>query len=207
MNITCHNCKARFNIPDNKIPADKDTALRCPKCREKIIIPAAGRTKSPGAARPQPRQAFSEHLFDGAHHNAIVCIGNPELKARIHAGIRQMGFNTETAEDTRSAFAKMEYNIYHLVIIDDEFDSNTGISEIISRMNDIDMSLRRRICVIWLSSKFTTGDDMAALHASVNSIINIKDMSRFESCLSRALTDHRNLYTVYNASLKQAGRA
>ena len=204
MNITCHNCKARFNIPDNKIPADRDAAFKCPRCREKIIVPAAGRT-NPGHG-PQSHQDFSE-LFNGTHHNALVCIGNPGLKAKIHAGIRQMGFNTETAEDTRAAFIKMEYNIYHLVTIDDEFDSNSGISEIISRMNDIDMSLRRRICVVWFSRKFTTGDDMAALHASVNSIINVKDIARFESCLSRALTDHRNLYTVYNTSLKQAGRA
>lgn len=38
MEVTCGHCKAKLNIPDEKIPKDQRVKVRCPKCNEKIIL-------------------------------------------------------------------------------------------------------------------------------------------------------------------------
>ncbi|MBU8848513.1 MAG: hypothetical protein KOO64_03165 [Desulfobacterales bacterium] len=139
--------------------------------------------------------------------NALVCIDGDDLKKKVYSIIKQMGLKVEAVTDTKAALKKLEYHIYHLVIIDDAFDQNKGLSGILDRMNTIDMSLRRRICLVWVSNKFNTSDNMAALHSSVNHIIHQDDIINLKTFLSRALVEHKNFYTVYNDSLKQAGKA
>lgn len=139
--------------------------------------------------------------------NALVCIDGDDLKKKVYSIIKQMGFKVEAVTNTKAALKKLEYHIYHLVIIDDAFDQNKGLSGILDRMNTIDMSLRRRICLVWVSNKFNTSDNMAALHSSVNHIIHQDDIINLKTFLSRALVEHKNFYTVYNDSLKQAGKA
>jgi predicted Zn finger-like uncharacterized protein len=202
MNVTCLHCKTKLNIPDHKLPRDKDAAFKCPKCGEKIHVQAANQ-QTPAGETPAP--FFQLSAEDRA--DALVCIGADADQKKALDVIGRMGFHTEAVIDTRAALNKMEYHIYHLVIVDDAFDRNSGISGIIDRMNAMDMSLRRRICLVWISSRFNTGDHMAALHTSVNAIIHMDDLRHLQGFLSRALTDHKNVYTVYTASLKQMGRA
>jgi len=195
MNVICHNCKTKLNIPDHKIPEDKDTTLKCPKCKEKIHIPAV----------KQQKQVF--HSSFDEQLNALICIDRDDVKKKVYSIVKQMGLKVEAVPNIKAALKKFEYHIYHLVIIDDAFDQNKGVSGIIDRLNTIDMSLRRRICLIWISNKFNTNDNMAALHSSVNYIIHLEDIHHMEAFLSRALMEHKNLYTVYSDSLKLSGKA
>jgi predicted Zn finger-like uncharacterized protein len=38
MEITCDNCAAKLNLPDEKIPKDQRVRVSCPKCKHKITI-------------------------------------------------------------------------------------------------------------------------------------------------------------------------
>ena len=174
---------------------DRELSVKCPKCKAKILIPAA----------KQPDQSFQDPF--GERRNALICVGGDDLKKMAVAVIKQIGLNIEVVTTTKAALNKMEYHIYHLVIMDDAFDGGKGVSGLMERLNSIDMSLRRRICLIRISNKFHTSDDMASLHSSVNTILHSNDIIQLESFLSRALMEHKNFYTVYNDSLKLAGKA
>ncbi|WP_457552358.1 hypothetical protein [Desulfobacula sp.] len=137
---------------------------------------------------------------------AMVCINGDELKKKVVSILKQMGMTVETVPDTKEALKRLAYHIYHLVIFDDSFDQNKGASDIIERMNTIDMSLRRRSCLVRISQKINTNDNLASLHSSVNAIINQNDIARLGPYLSRILRDHKQFYTVYNESLKMAGK-
>ncbi len=173
MNITCENCKTKLNIPDNKIAKDKESSFKCPKCKEKILVPAAKQQKEGGEKK---RQVFS-HSFD-EQQNALICIDDADLKKKAYSLVKQMGINVDTVKDAAAALKKMEYHMYHVVIIDDSFDQNKGLSSIIDRMNTIDMSLRRRICLVYISREYKTNDNMAAMHISVNNIIHIDEKKK-----------------------------
>ncbi|MCK5162903.1 MAG: zinc-ribbon domain-containing protein [Desulfobacula sp.] len=202
MNVTCPNCKTKLNIPDHKIPKDKDTTFKCPKCKEKVHVPAVKKQKP---VKEKPGQILNLSLEERL--NALVCIEDQDLKGKVYSVIKQMGFNAEAVTNTKAALNKMEYHIYHLVIIDEAFDQKKGVLDIISRMNTIDMSLRRRICLVLVSSKFKTNDNMATLHSSVNGIIHPDDITHLEAFLSQVLSEHKNFYMVYNESLKKSGKA
>lgn len=42
MEIFCESCGKQINIPDEKIPAGRSFSLRCPACKQKIQVEAAG---------------------------------------------------------------------------------------------------------------------------------------------------------------------
>ena len=138
--------------------------------------------------------------------NALICINDDDLGTKVVLAVKQMGLNTESVTSAKEALKKLEYHIYHLVIIDDAFDKNKGMAGIIDRMNTMDMSLRRRICIVWVTNKFNTNDNLASLHFSVNAILHQRDIPHLEPFLSRALLEHKHFYTVYNESLKMAGK-
>ncbi len=204
MNITCHNCNTKLNIPDHKLPKDKESTVVCPKCREKIQIPAAPKSHPP---EEEKKNSFYQRRFEDPL-NTLVCVDRSELKPKINSVLDLMGLNAEAAVDMRGAFNRMEYNAYQLLILEDDFDpENKGATGIIERMSAIDMSLRRKICIVLISRKFNTNDNMAALHSSVNNIIHQDDIHHMEAFLSKALAEHKNLYSIYNESLKLVGKA
>lgn len=201
MNVTCHTCNTKFNISDDKIPRGKGVAVKCPKCEERIKISPVSRKKP-----AERKQGQSVRFPFEERRNALVLIDDDDLNKKVYSIIEQMGFQTETEINTKAAVTKMEYHVYHLVIVDDTFDQDKGLSIILKKMNAMDMSLRRNICLVWISNKYNTNDGMAALHSSVNSIIHIDDVMHLEAVLSKCMKEHTNFYTVYNNSLKQMGR-
>lgn len=202
MNIICQQCQAKLTIPDHKLPAKKDATLKCPKCQGKIKIqPAKDLSGFNEQRNPAGPAAFQDR------QSALLCIDSDTIQSQVQPLLRQMGFNIEIVQDTRKALDKMEYHVYQLVLIEDGFDQHQGLSSIIDKMNNLDMSLRRRICLVLISSRFKTNDDMAAMHNSVNSIIRQEDVVHLDAFLLKVLAEHRQFYTVYNDSLRQAGKA
>ncbi len=202
MNVTCHYCNTKLNIPDHKIPKDKNTAVTCPQCKEKIPIHPQKITRQVDEDKKSaPRVSFEDR------RNALVCVGDDVAQKKVHNALKFMGFDIQSVKTADAALSKMEYRIYHMVILDETFDQNLGMSRVIKKMNIMDMYLRRRICLVLLSNRFQTNDNMATLHSSVNNILNVRDITHVESFLTRVILDHKNLYTVFNESLKLAGKA
>ena len=196
MEVTCKNCKLKLTIPDHKIPKDKDSRFKCPKCKEQIKVPAMKLVK----------QNFNFPLEKELNTLALVCVSSGELQKKIYSVVSDIGFDAKEVTTAKEALKELEYHIYPLVIIDEVFDQNRGAEDIIAKLNTIDMSLRRKICLVLISKKFNTNDHMSTLHTSVNSIISINDIEHLTNLLSNIFTEHRNFYTIYNESLKMAGR-
>lgn len=201
MNITCQNCQTKLNIPENKILKDKDSVFKCPKCKEKVIVPLL---KKPAAApeKKAPQAGFSF----AQKQNALICIDDPAARKSAFAVVNSMEFNAEMVMDVKDAMERMEYHIYHLVILDERFDESSGAADLLAWMNEMDMSLRRRICLVLISDNFNSNDGMSALHTSVNDVVNREDIAHLNSFLTQILQEHANFYHVFNQSLKQAGK-
>ncbi len=193
MNVTCDNCKTRLTIPDNKVPQDRDSTFKCPKCKETIKI---------SAVKPE-KQDLDFSLENKLNALALVCIGDNDLQKKVYSVVKDIGFNAKAVDTSKEALKKLEYHIYPLVLLDEAFDQNRGVTRIMDKLNAIDMSLRRKICLVLMSRQFNTNDNMSALHASVNCVINVDDVAHLTSVLPKVLTDHKNFYTIYNASMKK----
>lgn len=209
MNIRCRHCKAKLNIPDHKRPKDREASFKCPKCGERVRVPPAGSipdSPPPGPADP-PAAGDAADRFALQGKSRALILADPQLKKACLSAVDTLGYLGEAVDGMDAAMEKMAYQIYPLVILSAEFHNGQGRDRILSQMNDQDMSLRRKTCLILIDKGMKTGDHMAAMHASVNSIIGADGVPHLPALLSEAITDHQNFYRVFNDSLKAVGKA
>lgn len=204
MNVQCNNCQSRFNVPDHKLPRDRDAVFSCPKCREKIHVPAgSGRTPDKDADKPASGSRPGASLQNRPRAMILASEGPFLEPAATAAG--QLGYAVETAADPAEAVRKMAYHVYPLVVMEDRFDPDGRI--ISGHMNTVDMSVRRSICLVLMGRSLKTGDPMTALSAGVNGVIGPDTLPDMAAVLSGMIREHTDFYRVYTASMKAAGKA
>jgi len=202
MNITCPHCQARLNLPDDKIPRNRDSFFKCPKCRESIQIKAG---QAAGSGDSFPGGGSSGAMVP---HGAevLVCVADPGAKAKVMEAVQQSGWPAEAVSSPDQALKRLEYESFALLIMDEAFDDTGAMA---SYLNELDMSLRRRTCLVRISSRGKTGDAMMALHTSSNFVIHAGDVAGpgLSDLLVSARTDHDKLYRVYMDSMRAVGKA
>jgi hypothetical protein len=101
----------------------------------------------------------------------------------------------------------MRYHVYDLIVINESYDTkNPESNGVLIYLERLSMAVRRKIFVAMISSRYRTMDNMMAFHASVNLIINIKNIADIGKILSRSITDTEMFYRVFTESLKEADR-
>ena len=225
--ITCTGCSAKLNVPDHKIPKDKKSSFLCPKCKQRLYIepdsldtttngdpsPRKAATAEP-APRPQsstPDYDAAERPFDYLDDNAetaLVCLGDTNTAGHARTALEEMKYHIEAVADIKTALTRMKYHLFNIIVIDDTFDSeHMGSNTLFQKLKELDMTLRRQIVVILISKSLRTQDNMAALHASVNQIINHKEMtSNALNLFKKTLKDHGQFYAIFNETLKKIGK-
>ncbi len=214
MNIICTSCKSQFKIADDKIPAGRSASFPCPKCRTRITV---------GAEPAAPAGKVSLNEVDTSGYNpadrpfdfveeegktALVCEQHPLLKKPIIESLELMEYQITVAENARDALKRMRYHVYDIVVVDEDFDTDTPEANgVLIYLERLGMSVRRNIFVALVSSRHRTMDNMTAFLKSVNLIVNSKNIEDFPKILSRGLTDHLTFYRVFREKLKETGRA
>ncbi len=214
MNVTCPHCNTRLNLPEDKLPKDRDSSFKCPKCKGVVQVKAS----SPSLSRPsKPKADVSRSPSSGADGvfrrsslaQVLVCMAPSQTRNQLQAAIKRLGNLVEFPKNIHQAFTNLEYNTYPLVVVDDAFDRDRQMAV---HMNEMDMSLRRKICLVRVTPGEETGNAMAALHASVNAVVRTRDLEEeddlyIEDILNAALADHEKFYAIFNDSMKAAGKA
>ena len=210
MDIICNNCSSKFRIPDDKIPAGRTSTLPCPKCKTRISLNPA--KKSAGSAASNDGTAYdaSDKPFDFIEEEgltALLCEQNPIARRTIEAALGLMDYQITIAESARDALKRMRYHVYDLIVVDENFDTkNPDANGVLIYLERLQMSTRRNIFVAMVSSRYRTMDNMMAFHASVNLIINIKNIEDIGKILGRGITDTELFYRIYKENLKSTGR-
>jgi CheY-like chemotaxis protein len=138
---------------------------------------------------------------------ALLCEQNPIARKTIEAGLSLMDYQITIAESARDALKRMRYHVYDLIVVDESFDTkNPDANGVLIYLERLQMSLRRNIFVAMVSSRYRTMDNMMAFHASVNLIINIKNIEDIGKILGRAITDTELFYRIYKEAFKESGR-
>ncbi len=211
MKIACPSCGSNANLPDDKIPKDKDFSFKCPKCGSSVPVKAsAGNPGGDGLGQDTAGMGpDTRRLQAGGPKQALVCIAPCLARNRIMAGLKHAGLKADVPETPAQALKNLEYYVYPLVVIDEAFDTDKVMA---AYMNNMDMFLRRKICLIRIGPGFETGNAMTALELSANYVIKSQDLeqedaSLVNNILSVALSEHEQMYAVFNDSMKAAGKA
>jgi hypothetical protein len=119
-----------------------------------------------------------------------------------------MDYQITLAENARDALKRMRYHVYDLIVVNESFDTkNPDSNGVLIYLERLTMAVRRQIFVAMISSRYRTMDNMMAFHASVNLIVNIKNIEDIGKILSRGITDTELFYRVFKETLKETGRA
>lgn len=215
MDIICNSCSSKFRIPDEKIPVGRVTNIPCPKCKVRISINPAKKSGGGILAFEQSNENggydASEKPFDFIEEEgltALLCEQNPIARNTIQNALNLMDYQITLAENARDALKRMRYHVYDLIVVDENFDTkNPDSNGVLIYLERLTMGVRRQIFVAMISSRYRTMDNMMAFHASVNLIVNIKNIEDIGKILSRGITDTELFYRVFKETLKETGRA
>ncbi|MDD9301572.1 MAG: zinc-ribbon domain-containing protein [Desulfobacter sp.] len=189
MNITCPHCKTKLNLPDDKILKDRNASFKCLRCRESVPIRAS---QGSIPAEPLPGVKPTGTFQGGDLDQALVCMSLSNTRERVAEGIQQAGFFVDIPENSSQALKQLEYRIYPLIVVDEAFDRDNKMA---GHLIEMDMSVRRKICLVKICSGVETGNAMAVLHSSVNFVIQARDLEQGDDALIRemlvrAMADH-----------------
>jgi predicted Zn finger-like uncharacterized protein len=209
MEVVCESCQARFNVPDDKIPAGKSIRAACPKCKSKITIPARDGAAAPAEEGGKPsseRYDAAEKPFDFIEEDALtalICEPDPANREKVSSVLELMEYHLTTVSNTREALKKMRYHNYNVVVVNEMFDtSSADTNGVLLFLERLPMATRREIFVCLISSRYRTMDHMLALNKSVNIIINVKNINDFGKILSTAITENDIFYRAYKETAK-----
>ena len=211
MKIACPACGSNANLPDDKIPKDKDFSFKCRKCGASVPVKASA--GNPGGVDLGQNTAAAAPAVPmvqaGGPRQALICIPPCLGRKRIMSGLENAGFKVHVPETPAQALKNLEYYVYPLVVIDDAFDTDKTM---VAYMNSMDMFLRRKICLVRLGPGLETGNAMTALNLSANYVIKSQDLeqedaSLVNNVLAVALAEHEQMYAVFNDSMKAVGKA
>ena len=214
MDIICSNCSSKFRIAEEKIPVGRVTKIPCPKCKVRITLNPAKNSAGGLAGFEESGENStydaSEKPFDFIEEEgltALLCEQNPLVRGTIQNALNLMDYQITVAESARDALKRMRYHVYDLIVVNESFDTkNPDSNGVLIYLERLAMSVRRNIFVAMISSRYRTMDNMMAFHASVNLIVNIKNIEDIGKILSRGITDNELFYSVYKETLKASGR-
>jgi CheY-like chemotaxis protein len=217
MNITCTHCRSQFKIADEKFPQSARTAaFTCPKCQARITVDA------PPPAAPVPSKVSLNEIDTTAYNpadrpfdfveeegkTALVCEQHPLIRKPILESLELMEYQVTVAESAREALKRMRYHLYDLVVVNEDFDTDTPEANgVLIYLERLGMAARRNTFVAMVTGRHRTMDYMTGFMKSVNLIVNTKNIDDFAKILSRGLTDYLAFYRILREKLHEVGRA
>jgi len=208
MDIICQSCKAKLTIPDHKVPKGKKASFLCPKCKNRIQISSRDMVHDEEIVDSRVYGAGDKpfDFVDDARKTLLLCMKNQRSRDSLLKALGSMGYIVTLAEDVSHALTAMKYHLFDVVMVDDQFDM-PGKPGVFDYFSSLEMVSRRRIFVVLATREIRTMDKMMAFAKSVNLVINEEDLDRVDKILARSIKEHELFYSVFNASLKETGKA
>jgi len=224
MEIICEKCKARLSVPEENIPRGHRATFSCPKCKHKITLDVAefkNDTRIPkvekrvGQEYHMPDRGFdrieedaSLDFFEEGVKLALVLESDAEKAETLKRTVEELNYRCVLARNTREAISKMRLHHFELIFLPDRFDDiKLSQSPVLQHINNLSMSVRRRIFLALIGDKFKTMDHMMAFAMSANMVINATDLGRLTAILKHAISDNEKFYKVFMDTMAEVGKA
>ncbi len=208
MQVTCNSCNKVLSIPDEKIPKGQVFSFNCPSCKNKITVNAEGNTPVVPMDDTE-RTAPVGESFSGSTNEpgAMVCHTEPAAFKNL---LEKMGYRVHTPSHHIEAVNNLRFNDYRLVIVTDDFVKKPAEqANILEHLQNMNMSQRRRIFLVYVADKARSFDPMEAFAKSVNMIVAKEDATKenFGEALARGIRDGDRFFKVYFEVMEKLGKS
>jgi hypothetical protein len=226
MDVICEQCQTKLGIPDEKVPKDHPVRITCPKCETKMTLNpnrpttresanSESEERTPPAKQPKGGYDYADysdddtlHFFEEGTKLSLVLMSNGESSEKIKGAVELMGYKFIPAPSTRDAIGKLRFHHFDLIVLSDGFDGQPiDHSPILNYLNNLSMSIRRKIFLALLSDAYKTMDNMMALAMSANIVVSTKDLDKLHPILKKAISENERFYKIFTDILVETGKA
>jgi CheY-like chemotaxis protein len=215
MHVSCSACGKRLQIPDDKLPTDRQVRIACPACHERFTVEPPPQAvepplQTPAAAPSTPSSPpLNLDLAEaGLAPRALICLDTASHRDECASIVPSLGMNTvHVISNQTQALAYLSQVAYDLVLLDATFDGSTQeANPILACIHELSMQQRRHMFVMLCTPDTGPTDAMTAYSQSVNLIINHAEVLTCRRTLEQQLTEHKRLYRAYHDLRQELGK-
>lgn len=138
---------------------------------------------------------------------ALICEPDPAVRKKIGDGLKELAYKITTPATAKDALVAMRFHIFDVVVLNELFDTeDRKANAVLSYLEKMAMSTRRRFFVALISGTYETMDRMAAFNRSVNIVINIESIDNVATIIKRGVADNRAFYHIFQETLQKKGK-
>ena len=138
---------------------------------------------------------------------ALVAESDPVVRKKIGDSLEELGYLITIPATAKEALKAMRFHIFDVIVLNELFDTeDPRTNAVLSYLENMAMSTRRRFFVALVSGTYQTMDRMAAFNRSVNIVINIKSIESIAMIIKRGVTDNRAFYHIFQETLQKMGK-
>ena len=132
---------------------------------------------------------------------------DPAVRKKIGDGLKELAYKITTPATAKDALVAMRFHIFDVVVLNELFDTeDPKANAVLSYLEKMAMSTRRRFFVALISGTYETMDRMAAFNRSVNIVINIESIDNVATIIKRGVADNRAFYHIFQETLQKMGK-
>jgi hypothetical protein len=141
--------------------------------------------------------------FEGSENTALVCVDHEQYQKLITPQLVDLKYKVHVGLYEEDVLLKLRTYSYEVIVVYEGFKGTTlDNNPILKRLVCEPATQRREQFIVLLSQRYATNDSLSAFVHSVDRIVNIADLANFKHVLRRGLTEHRQLYHFFQATLK-----
>lgn len=222
----CPHCRQNLRFSDEQVSrleqalftldSGKTLTVKCPRCREGIILDKAGKVASLGKQGVQPPPPpdldwLQTGLFQGEEKvedvpMALVIHQPTEQRTQIRESLESVGYQVVLAESAANAMERMRFVSFACVVLHESLEGSLDQSTFHAYMRDMGMDRRRYIFYILVGSSFHTLYNLEALAHSANLTVNTTDLRHFDIVLRKAIPVYEELFGPIMEELTAFGK-
>lgn len=215
MRISCQHCRKELNIPDDKLPASPKFKVRCPSCKNEIIVdktqqptqanpgvelntdvfaPGVVETGPQGVRPAAPKidlETVEPDIFPPGAKVVLMFLKDEHWREAARNYFEESAFHESLAQSPTEAIIKLRVNEYNVMLIDDSPENQTVLDEITAWPG----IRRRSLNLILFGNRAASLDPRIAFQKSTNFYLNYNDADKapqlLEGCLRGYEIYHR----------------
>ncbi|HME88530.1 MAG TPA: hypothetical protein VKE30_04890 [Chthoniobacterales bacterium] len=142
-------------------------------------------------------------FFDLGDNTALVCVDHQQYQKAIVPQLIDMTYKVHLGLFEEDVVLKLKTYNYDVVIVYENFKGSTlQTNPILAELTRRPHEQRRQHFVVLLSHRLATNDAMSGFVNSVDQVVNITDLANLKPILRRGISQHHELYSVFNEMLK-----
>ncbi|SFM75864.1 response regulator [Thermodesulforhabdus norvegica] len=202
----CQKCQKRFYVPADKVPFGKKVRVKCPGCREEVIV-----EREEAVADVFEREIEKwkyEELEEGPDFleisgGVLVCTGDVELGKSLSGALQREGYQVHLVNRGRDGFFALRQGDFSVVIIDEALDGG-GLDRniLLHYLQRLPMNIRRKFYVCLLGQELRTRDFWAAFRLGVDLVVNKNNVDLIGELLHYTTVRLRKFYEPFLEELQ-----